>query len=164
MKTYNVDDLILADSFETVTDQNYYFGKTYSELQNNIDNNKFSSVREYCPVIKEFFMESDDFAKILLPVNCVIERCAKRPFRSIKELHSLVCQNEKILSETDYLDEIRKTQFSIRLVTNKDFILKYTIKTIIHNEHVILLDNVSNEEFFKSFELKYKNVWIPFGI
>ena len=109
-------------------------------------------------------MESDDFAKILLPVNCVIERCAKRPFKSIKELHSLVCQNEKILSETECLDEIRKTQFSIRLVTNKDFVLKYIIKTIVYNKNVILLDNVSNEDFFKNFELKYKNVWIPFGI
>ena len=164
MKTYNTDDLILADYCENVNSQKYYFGKTYSELQNNIDNNKFSSVREYCPVIKEFFMESDDFAKILLPVNCVIERCSKRPFRSIKELHSLVCQNEKILSEIDYLNEIRKTQFSIRLVTNKDFVLKYIIKTIVYNEHIILLDNVSNEDFFKNFELKYKNVWIPFGI
>ena len=164
MKTYNVDDLILADYCNTITDQNYYFGKTYSELQNNIDNNKFSSVRECCPVIKEFFMESDDFAKILLPVNRVIERYAKRPFRSIKELHSLVCQNEKILSETEYLNEIRKTQFSIRLVTNKDFVLKYLISTVVYNEHIILLDNVSNAEFFKNFELKYKNVWIPFGI
>lgn len=164
MKTYNINDLILADFSEKVTDKRYYFGKTYSELQNNIENNRFSSVKEYCPAIKEFFMESDDFAKILLPVNCVIERCAKRPFRSIKELHSLVCQNEKILSDEEYLVEIRKTKFSVRLVTNKDFILKYIIKTIIHNENIILVDNVSNEELFKNFELKYKNIWIPFGI